>query len=136
MRAGAGGRHQLLAAREGRATPHLWRALTHSLHSNTLKHMTAPFPRLLPPTSTRTDGSVDIVISNCVVNLSADKRAVLSEAFRVLADDGEFHLSDIFSDRRLPGSLRADPALVGEGVGVRPGPHARRAAAATSRSEE
>ncbi len=63
------------------------------------------------------DGSVDLVISNCVVNLSADKRAVLREVWRVLADGGEFHFSDVYCDRRLPAAARADPLLVGECLG-------------------
>ena len=63
------------------------------------------------------DGSCDLVISNCVVNLSADKRAVLREVWRVLADGGEFHFSDVYCDRRLPAAARADPLLVGECLG-------------------
>ncbi len=73
---------------------------------------------------------MDLVISNCVVNLSPDKRAVLSEAFRVLADGGEFHFSDVYCDRRLPTAVRADPLLLGECLGVR----ARRGAAAPAAS--
>lgn len=73
------------------------------------------------PSAPPADSSVDVVISNCVVNLSCDKRAVLKEAYRVLADGGEFHFSDMYCDRRLPAAIRADPVLVGEGVGVRPG---------------
>ncbi len=65
------------------------------------------------------DCSMDLVISNCVVNLSPDKRAVLSEVFRVLADGGEFYFSDVYADRRLPQAAREDPALVGECLGVR-----------------
>lgn len=48
------------------------------------------------------DESVDIIISNCVVNLSPDKRRVLQEAYRVLAKGGEFYFSDVYCDRRLP----------------------------------
>ena len=48
------------------------------------------------------DESVNIIISNCVVNLSPDKRRVLQEAFRVLAKGGEFYFSDVYCDRRLP----------------------------------
>ncbi len=47
------------------------------------------------------DSSVDIIISNCVVNLSPDKRRVLSEAYRVLAPGGEMYFSDVYSDRRM-----------------------------------
>jgi len=63
------------------------------------------------------DASVDLVISNCVVNLSADKRAVLREVHRVLADGGEMYFSDVYCDRRLPAAARADPVLVGECLG-------------------
>ena len=48
------------------------------------------------------DNSVDIIISNCVVNLSPDKQRVLSEAYRVLAPGGEMYFSDVYSDRRMP----------------------------------
>ncbi|MER7895055.1 methyltransferase domain-containing protein [Streptomyces sp. NPDC096046] len=60
------------------------------------------------------DASVDVVVSNCVVNLSPDKPRVLSEIFRVLKPGGELHFSDIFTDRRLPAALLDDPVLVGE----------------------
>ena len=52
------------------------------------------------------DGSVDMIISNCVVNLSPDKHRVLSEAYRVLAAGGEFYFSDVYCDRRLPDTVR------------------------------
>ena len=48
------------------------------------------------------DESMDMIISNCVVNLSPDKRRVLQEAYRVLAKGGEFYFSDVYCDRRLP----------------------------------
>ncbi|MDY5662669.1 MAG: methyltransferase domain-containing protein, partial [Coriobacteriales bacterium] len=48
------------------------------------------------------DGSVDVVISNCVINLSPDKKAVFDEIWRVLAYGGELYFSDIFADRRVP----------------------------------
>ncbi|MGW0825391.1 methyltransferase domain-containing protein [Streptomyces sp. NPDC002845] len=60
------------------------------------------------------DASVDVVVSNCVVNLSPDKPRVLAEVFRVLKPGGELYFSDIFADRRLPAALLADPVLVGE----------------------
>ncbi|MBX9393916.1 methyltransferase domain-containing protein [Streptomyces sp. TRM72054] len=58
--------------------------------------------------------SVDVVVSNCVVNLAPDKPRVLAEIFRVLKEGGELYFSDIFADRRLPAALMTDPVLVGE----------------------
>jgi SAM-dependent methyltransferase len=61
--------------------------------------------------------SVDVVISNCVVNLSPDKHKVLSEVFRVLKPGGELLFSDVFAGRRVPKSLREDPVVYGECLG-------------------
>ena len=63
------------------------------------------------------DESVDVVISNCVINLSPDKRAVFSEIFRVLKPGGELFFSDVFAGRRVPESVRNDPVLYGECLG-------------------
>lgn len=60
------------------------------------------------------DNSVDVVISNCVVNLSADKRAVFREIARVLKPGGELLFSDVFADRRVDPALQADKTLWGE----------------------
>ncbi len=60
------------------------------------------------------DESVDVVISNCVLNLSPDKPRVFSEIFRVLKPGGELYFSDVFADRRIPESLVNDPVLRGE----------------------
>jgi len=58
--------------------------------------------------------SMDVVISNCVINLSPDKDKVFSEIFRVLKPGGELLFADIFSDRRIPIALKSDTTLVGE----------------------
>ncbi len=60
------------------------------------------------------DNSVDVVISNCVINLSPDKGAVFSEIFRVLKPGGELYFSDVFTGRRIPSHLKKDPVLQGE----------------------
>lgn len=60
------------------------------------------------------DESVDVVVSNCVFNLSPDKPRLFSEIFRVLRPGGELHFSDVFADRRVPGRLRDDPVLHAE----------------------
>ena len=60
------------------------------------------------------DNSVDVVISNCVINLSPDKRAVFSEIFRVLKPGGELYFADIFAGRRIPEHFKEDPVLHGE----------------------
>ena len=60
------------------------------------------------------DESVDVVISNCVVNLSPFKEQLFKEIFRVLKPGGELFFSDIFSDRRVPEGFYDDPVLRGE----------------------
>ncbi|WP_251211744.1 DUF3641 domain-containing protein [Adlercreutzia murintestinalis] len=61
--------------------------------------------------------SVDLVISNCVINLTPFKEQVLREVFRVLKPGGELYFSDVFCDRRMPDELRDDPVLRGECLG-------------------
>ncbi|MDO4503513.1 MAG: arsenosugar biosynthesis radical SAM protein ArsS [Coriobacteriia bacterium] len=63
------------------------------------------------------DESVDLVVSNCVVNLSPFKDLVFKEIHRVLKPGGELYFSDVYSDRRMPDSLRHDPVMVGECLG-------------------
>ena len=57
------------------------------------------------------DASVDVVISNCVINLSGDKRRVLAEAFRVLKPGGRFAVSDIVVRGEVPADVRRSMEL-------------------------
>jgi arsenite methyltransferase len=57
------------------------------------------------------DNSVDVVISNCVINLSADKSRVLGEAFRVLRPGGRFAVSDVVTHGEVPASVRQSMLL-------------------------
>ncbi len=61
--------------------------------------------------------SFDIIVSNCVLNLSPDKPAVLKGAFKLLKPGGELYFADIYADRRLPEAVRHDPVLRGECLG-------------------
>jgi ubiquinone/menaquinone biosynthesis C-methylase UbiE len=63
------------------------------------------------------NSSIDVVVSNCVVNLSPAKDRVFSEVFRVLKPGGELYFSDVFSSRRIPKELTQDPVVVGECLG-------------------
>ena len=57
------------------------------------------------------DASVDVIISNCVINLSADKRQVLREAYRVLKPGGRFAVSDVVVRGELPAVVRHNMEL-------------------------
>ena len=57
------------------------------------------------------DNSVDVIISNCVINLSAEKNRVLREAFRVLRPGGRFAVSDVVVRGEVPDSVRASMLL-------------------------
>ena len=57
------------------------------------------------------DASVDVIISNCVINLSADKRKVLAEAFRVLKPGGRFAVSDVVVRGFVPAEVRSSMEL-------------------------
>src|SRR5438552_5414399 len=57
------------------------------------------------------DNSVDVIISNCVINLSSDKDAVLREAFRVLKPGGRFAVSDVVVSGEVPADIRRSMEL-------------------------
>jgi SAM-dependent methyltransferase len=61
--------------------------------------------------------SFDVIVSNCVVNLAANKEAVLAGAHRLLKPGGEMYFADVYADRRLPNAVREDPLLYGECIG-------------------
>jgi len=63
------------------------------------------------------DGSLDLVISNCVVNLIEGKEDLIDRVFRILKPGGEFFFSDVYADRRLPDELKNDPVLYSECLG-------------------
>ena len=63
------------------------------------------------------DGSIDLVISDCVLNLSPRKDLVFETIRRVLKEGGEFYVADIASDRHVPASIRTDPKMIAECLG-------------------
>ena len=58
--------------------------------------------------------SFDIIVSNCVINLSPDKQAVLEQCFNLLKPGGEIYFSDVYAERRVPQHLIEDEELYGE----------------------
>lgn len=58
--------------------------------------------------------SFDLVVSNCVINLSPDKHAVLEQCYNLLKPGGEIYFSDVYAERRVPKELIDDPELWGE----------------------
>jgi len=61
--------------------------------------------------------SFDVIVSNCVINLSPDKLAVLRGAFELLKPGGELYFADVYADRRVPESVASNPELYGECLG-------------------
>ena len=59
-------------------------------------------------------GSFDVIVSNCVLNLSTDKQAVLRGAYHLLKPGGEMYFSDVYADRRVPAAMAQDEVLYGE----------------------
>ncbi|WP_448551770.1 methyltransferase domain-containing protein [Thalassotalea montiporae] len=60
------------------------------------------------------ENSIDVIVSNCVINLSPDKEAVLKQAYALLKNGGEMYFADVYADRRIPEHLKNDPLLYGE----------------------
>jgi arsenite methyltransferase len=63
------------------------------------------------------EASVDVVVSNCVLNLCMEKGSVLRDVKRLLKPGGEFFFSDVYCERRLDDAVRKDPVLWGECLG-------------------
>lgn len=63
------------------------------------------------------ENSIDLVVSNCVVNLLEDKETFVQRIFKILKYGSEFFFSDIYSDRRLPEQIRKNPLLYSECLG-------------------
>ena len=60
------------------------------------------------------EASFDVVVSNCVINLSPDKHAVLEQCYKLLKPGGEMYFSDVYAERRVPLELQQDEELYGE----------------------
>jgi len=58
--------------------------------------------------------SIDLCVSNCVINLSPDKPSVIQGVYNALRDGGELYFSDVYADRRLPEAVRQHEVLWGE----------------------
>jgi SAM-dependent methyltransferase len=58
------------------------------------------------------DSSVDVIISNCVINLSLDKQKVFNEAFRALKPEGRLSISDVVATAELPDDIKNDLSMM------------------------
>ena len=63
------------------------------------------------------DNSLDLIISNCVINLSTNKQKVLKDCFSKLKEGGEMYFSDVYVNRRIPTELASDEVIYGECLG-------------------
>jgi len=61
--------------------------------------------------------SLDVVTSNCVINLTEDKEIILQKVYDALKFGGEMYFADVYADRRVPNSITRDPVLRGECLG-------------------
>ncbi len=63
------------------------------------------------------NNSLDLIISNCVINLSTNKQKVLNDCFSKLKQGGEMYFSDVYVNKRIPTELASDPVIYGECLG-------------------
>ena len=60
------------------------------------------------------DSTFDVIVSNCVINLTNNKAKVLNDSYKLLKEGGEFYFSDVYCSRRIPKKLQEDEVLWGE----------------------